>query len=90
MPASVNLRAQWSNELFELASNFCLYANTSLHDALSTSASIADQFFKSAAFKDKQKSFDSEVKIQVAVVNRLNSVIQAICSLGKLFADRKT
>ena len=43
---------------------------------------IAD-FFDTKQFKDYQKNKASEIKIQVAGVNRLNDVIKAIGMLGK-------
>lgn len=69
-----------------LASSLSIYSNTSLNSALKTPISDASSFFSTKSFTDSQKSKESEIKIHVAVVNRLNEVIKAIGMLAKIFS----
>ena len=55
---------------------------------MSMTVGVAEQFFKSKAFKEWQKGQESEVKVLVAVVNRLNDVIRSIGALGKALSSR--
>jgi hypothetical protein len=61
-----------------LAHNSALYANCSLLEAFRLPVSVADDFFQGDAFKGWKKSRESNTLIQVAVVERLNSVVSAI------------
>jgi hypothetical protein len=61
-----------------LAHNSALYANCSLLDSFRLPVSTADDFFQGDAFKGWKKSRESNTLIQVAVVERLNSVVAAI------------
>jgi hypothetical protein len=40
-------------------------------------------FFESKAFKGWKKSKEQEVKLQVAIIDRLDAVIKSIHNLGK-------
>lgn len=51
---------------------------------MATTPSMARQFFDSSAFGDWKKMKESELKIQVATVNRLNDVIRAIHATAKV------
>ncbi len=61
-----------------LAHNSALYANCSLLEAFRLPVSVADAFFQGEAFKGWKKSRESNLLIQVAVVERLNGVITAV------------
>lgn len=72
-----------------LASNISIYSHTSLLDALSLPTSVAKDFFDGAPFEDWKKGREAELKIQSAIVGRLNSVIRSIGILAKISAGRK-
>lgn len=67
----------------DLASSLSLYANTSLPDALGMQASVARQFFDGKPFDDWKKGRESDMKMQAAIVNRLNDVIRACGIVAK-------
>ena len=69
-----------------LASNISLYSHTSLLDALNLPVSVAKDFFSGKPFGDWRKSLEVKDKTQWAIVERLNSVIRAICILAKTIA----
>jgi len=48
----------------------------------------ASHFFESKAFTDFRKHRDAEMKIQVAVVNRLNDVVKSVGILAKMMSKR--
>jgi hypothetical protein len=77
------LRREWVDSLTDLAANLSLYAATPLPNALSMAKSDAVTFFQSKSFSDWQKNREAEIKIQVAVVNRLNETIRALGILIK-------
>ena len=77
----------WQESLRELAYSISLYSNTSLRDALELEIEFAQQFFDSKSFQDRRKNSESELKIQVAVLDRLDGVIKAIGGLGKAMAS---
>lgn len=61
-----------------LAVSLSLYSSTSINDALRLPVSMANDFFEAKAFSDWRKAKESEMKIQSAVVERLNTVVRAI------------
>lgn len=73
----------------ELAVSLSLYSSTSFNEALQMPVSMAEQFFESKSFADWKKSRESELKIQSAVVDRLNSVVRAVGMVAKVFAGRR-
>lgn len=68
------------------ASSLSIYSHTSLTEALSMPVSLVNKFFKSKPFDDWKKGRESELKVQVAIVNRLNSVISACGIVAKTIA----
>ncbi|MCM1128952.1 MAG: hypothetical protein NC211_03610 [Alistipes senegalensis] len=70
----------------ELASSLTLYSATSLADAMNMQPSIVRKFFDGKAFSDWKKGRESELKMQAAVVNRLNDVIRASVVVAKTVA----
>jgi len=73
----------WSENLMSLASNLTIYSSTSLNDALQMRPSVARDFFGSKPFDDWKKGKESEMKMQAAIVGRLNEVIRGIATLAK-------
>lgn len=65
------------------ASSLSIYSHTSLTEALSMPVSVVNKFFKCKPFDDWRKGKESELKLQVAIVNRLNSVISACGVVAK-------
>lgn len=66
-----------------MAVNLSLYTATPYTEALNLPPSQVREFFESQAFKDWKKSEESRIKINVAVVNRLNEVIRGLDILAK-------
>lgn len=52
-------------------------------------ASMVQQFFDSKSFDDWKTTRESELKIQSAVIDRLNSVIQACGIVAKTIARKR-
>lgn len=69
-----------------LAANLSLYANTPLPDAMAMKASDANKFFESKPFDEWRKGRESELKMQAAIVGRLNDVIRACGIVAKTVA----
>jgi hypothetical protein len=65
-----------------------LYTNTSINEALALPVSIANQVLKSKAFDNWKQGREAEIKIQVAIVNRLNDVIKSLGIVAKVAAGR--
>jgi len=86
VPASRNWRETWSENLMNLASGLALYTHTSLADAMAMQASTVRQFFDGKAFADWKKGREAELKMQAAVVERLNRVIEACGMVAKTVA----
>ena len=57
-----------------LANNVALYSPTSLADVKRIPISEAEEFFKSKAFQDFQKGREAELKLQLALINRLDAI----------------
>ena len=74
---------KWVDSLVDLASSLSLYANTPLPDAMSMKVSMARKFFDGKTFEDWRKGRESELKMQAAIVNRLNDVIRACGIVAK-------
>ena len=73
----------------DLAASLSMYSSTSLNDALELPVSMAEQFFSSKSFSDWKKLRESELKIQVSVINRLNDVIRAVGIVAKTVAGKR-
>lgn len=86
IPASLEWRASWSENLTNLASSLALYSHTSLTDALAMQASTARKFFEGKPFEEWKRGRESELKTQAAIVNRLNDVIRACGIVAKTVA----
>ena len=71
------MRATWSESLLSLAHSLALYSATPLPDALSMTRSDVEDFFQGKAYGDWRKGKENELKIQVALGERLNSIIRA-------------
>lgn len=69
--------------------NSVLYANCSLTEAYQLPMSEIDDFFTYPVFQNWKKSKEIESTIQVAIVDRLNRVIQAIGHFMKMIAKRR-
>jgi len=61
-----------------------LYGNCSLAHADALPPSKVNDFFDGEIFKNRQKSQDSEAKIKIAMVERLNGVIMALGQVAKI------
>jgi hypothetical protein len=61
-------------KLERLANNLALYSHTSLAEAKRSPVSEADDFFASKAFQYFQKGREAEMKLQLALVNRLDAI----------------
>lgn len=82
-------RANWSENLANLARSASLYSNTSLPEAFGLPVSAVEAFFESKAFEEWKKARESEVKMQAAIVDRLNGVIRASGVLAKILGRRR-
>ncbi|MBY0475402.1 MAG: hypothetical protein K2Q13_10145 [Nitrosomonas sp.] len=69
------------------ASSLSIYSHTSLTEALSMPVSDVNKFFKGKPFEDWKKGRESEIKTQIAIVNRLNGVISACGIVAKTIAN---
>lgn len=69
--------------------NFTLYAKTPYTDALRLPSSDMEDFFDGKAFSDWKKARESESKLQVAVVERLNEVIRGTGIVAKTVARKR-
>jgi hypothetical protein len=69
-----------------LAASLSLYAHTPLPDALRLTPSAARGFFEGKPFDDGKKAREAEMKMQGAIVERLNDVIRANVILAKVLA----
>ncbi|PIQ55374.1 MAG: hypothetical protein COW02_03450 [Comamonadaceae bacterium CG12_big_fil_rev_8_21_14_0_65_59_15] len=67
----------------DMASSLSLYANTPLPAALDMQSSVARQFFEGKPFENWRKGRESDLKMQSAIVNRLNDVIRACGIVAK-------
>ena len=72
-----------------LASSLAIYSHTSLVDAMAIPASTARKFFEGKPFEDWKRGRESELKTQVAIVERLNSVIHACGVVAKTVAKAR-
>lgn len=78
-----------------LAHNLSIYSHTSLNEAFNLPQSQAEDFIEGKAFAEWAKVKESEQKLQVALGDRLNSVIRAcgvivkaVSNLAKLIGSR--
>jgi len=70
------------------AHNLCLYAHTSLNQAMALPLSVAQDFFQSKAFEHWKTAKEAEMKLRAATVSGHNHVVQAIAGLARLLARR--
>jgi hypothetical protein len=54
-----------------------------IHQAMAMTESDATEFFNGKSFKDWQKGREAEMKMQSAIVNRLNEVIRGLGIVAK-------
>jgi len=73
----------------DLAANLTLYTSTSLNDALRLPPGIAAAFFDGKPFSDWKQARETELKIQVGIADRLNSVIRACGIVAKTVAKTR-
>lgn len=64
--------------MISLVNNVAIYSNTGLNEAYKLTESQAKTFIESNEFKDWIKVKESEQKLQVDIINRLNGVISAV------------
>jgi hypothetical protein len=76
-------RKAWLEANLASAHNAVLYANTSLADVYGLPLGVVNAFFSGEAYKNWKKIRESETKLAVAVVERLNGVISAISVVVK-------
>jgi len=50
---------------------------------------MAELFFESKPFSDWRKSKESELKIQVSIINRINDVIRGLGIVAKVISGRR-
>lgn len=74
--------------MINLAANISLYSSTSINDAMQLPASMATKIFESKAFDGWKQGRESELKIQGAIISRLNDVIRAVIVVAKTIAKR--
>ncbi len=82
------MRKDLLENLREMAVNLSLYSSTSYPEALACGISDVKEFFNSEAFSVWKKNKEGESKMQSALIGRLDGVIIAISSLGKVLARR--
>jgi hypothetical protein len=75
--------------MINLATSLSLYSSTSINDALKLPGSMANKVLESKAFEGWKQAREAELKTQAAIVNRLNSVIQAVGIVAKVAAGRR-
>ena len=80
------MRRQWAKDLFDLAASLTLYTATPLNDALDLPASAAVDLFNSKPFEDWKRGRESELRLQGAIVDRLNEVIRGCGIIVKTIA----
>lgn len=73
-----------------LASSLALHSSTSLPEALSLPQSTVQRFLEGTPFKGYRREREADLKVQVAVVNRLNDVIRACGVIAKTIAKARS
>lgn len=68
----------------DLASSMTLYGSTPLPDALNLPQSVVSKFLSGKAFEDFRKGKEAELKMQAAIVGRLNEVIRGLGIVAKV------
>ena len=84
----MKLRSDLQENLKEMAVNLSLYSSTSYPEALACGMSDVKAFFESNAFGIWKKNKEAENKMQGAMIERIDGVIRAIGSLGKMLSRR--
>ena len=87
-PASEDSRRHFQDGLINQAADLALHGHTALPLAHRTFMSDAADFFESEAFGHYRKEREGAHKIAIAHLLRLDGVVNAIGSLGKLIARR--
>ncbi len=65
-----------------------LYSSTSYPEALRLGVSDAQGFFDSKAYTDHRKSREAELKLQAALIARMDVMIRAIGALSNALAKK--
>lgn len=69
-----------------LARSMALYTATPFTEAMNLPASVVRDFFESKQFADWKKGRESELRTQVAIVDRLNEVIRGSGIIARTIA----
>jgi hypothetical protein len=69
--------------MINLAADISLYTSTSINEALELPVSVATRIFESKSFENWKKGREGEIKIQSAIINRLDGVIKSVGILIK-------
>jgi dimeric dUTPase (all-alpha-NTP-PPase superfamily) len=69
--------------MINLATSISLYTSTSIAEAMALPVSVAEKVIACKSFDQWTKSKESEQKIQVAIINRLNDVIRGLGIVAK-------
>jgi hypothetical protein len=85
---SAESRRHFQDALISQAADLALHGNTALPLAHQTFMSDASDFFESAAFGNYRKEREGAQKLAIANLLRIDGVVKAIGSLGKLIAKR--
>lgn len=88
-PVSRKSRTQWRDNLLNLAADMALYGGTAYPDAMRLAPSTVADFFNSKSFQDWRKGEESRLKVQAAIVDRLNEVIRGTGIVARTVAKRR-
>ena len=66
-----------------------LYGNTDYPRGMKLTASVVSDFFKSKSFQDWRKVEESRMKVQTAIVERLNEVIRGTGIVARTVAKKR-
>lgn len=88
LPPSPQRRSSWAREHVEQAVYLDLHGGTSYAQALALPLSFARAYFDSSAHQQHLKTREIQQKNDLAVIGRLDTVIKAVGSLGRVLARR--
>jgi hypothetical protein len=88
-PPSAQSRFSLQENHSELLSSLFLHFSRGLDEAQRMRRSDIQMLFASKAYKDWQKAQENRVKLQVAVIDRIDAVIKSIGSLGRALTRRR-
>ena len=83
------MRGTWANDLIGLAVGLSTHGSTPYPAALDLPLSYANAYFETDAYRQHLKVIEAQQKLDVSVVERLNTVIQAIGNLGRALGGRR-